>query len=230
MGDTLILPIKKKWFDMELSGEKTEEYREIKPYWISRILKWLGCQKSEEKAVMQMLREQGTLKPREVLFRNGYSSESPSFTAMCTLKIGGGYEEWGAVKGEEYFVFTIHWIYQNMEKKKTDEIIQKIEQRISDIKDQLIYTFDEDMAVRLRCKMHGLDEALEIVKSATGTEKRNNDLISRSALMQALRGNVLIDVVPDLEQAIAEQPAAYDVEVCAAVCREEARGGGNDGI
>ena len=28
----LILPIKKKWFGMIASGEKTEEYREIKPY------------------------------------------------------------------------------------------------------------------------------------------------------------------------------------------------------
>lgn len=28
----LILPIKRKWFDMILSGEKKEEYREIKPY------------------------------------------------------------------------------------------------------------------------------------------------------------------------------------------------------
>ena len=29
----LILPIKKKWFDMIASGEKKEEYREIKPYY-----------------------------------------------------------------------------------------------------------------------------------------------------------------------------------------------------
>ena len=28
----LTLPIKKKWFDMIVSGEKKEEYREIKPY------------------------------------------------------------------------------------------------------------------------------------------------------------------------------------------------------
>ena len=28
----LTLPIKKKWFDMILSGEKKEEYREIKPF------------------------------------------------------------------------------------------------------------------------------------------------------------------------------------------------------
>lgn len=102
---------------MILSGEKKEEYREIKPYWISRILKWLGYPKSEGKAVMQMLKEQVTLKQREVLFRNGYSSESPSFTAMCTLKIGGGYEEWGAVKGEKYFVFKIHEVHQNMQER-----------------------------------------------------------------------------------------------------------------
>lgn len=40
----------------------------------------------------------------------------------------------------------------------------------------------------------------------------SNDLISRSALMQSLRGNVLVEVTPNLEQAIAEQPAAYDVD------------------
>lgn len=40
----------------------------------------------------------------------------------------------------------------------------------------------------------------------------NNDLISRSALVQSLRNNVLVDVTPKLEQAIAEQPAAYDVD------------------
>ena len=33
----LILPIKKKWFDMILSGEKKEEYREIKPYYDTRF-------------------------------------------------------------------------------------------------------------------------------------------------------------------------------------------------
>ena len=33
----LTLPIKKKWFDMIKSGEKKEEYREIKPYWTKRF-------------------------------------------------------------------------------------------------------------------------------------------------------------------------------------------------
>ena len=38
------------------------------------------------------------------------------------------------------------------------------------------------------------------------------DLISRSALVQSLRNNVLVDVTASLEQAIAEQPAAYDAD------------------
>lgn len=38
------------------------------------------------------------------------------------------------------------------------------------------------------------------------------DLISRSALMQSLRNNLLVDVTPNLEQAIEEQPIAYDVD------------------
>lgn len=33
----LILPIKKKWFEMIASGEKKEEYREVKPYYTSRF-------------------------------------------------------------------------------------------------------------------------------------------------------------------------------------------------
>lgn len=40
----------------------------------------------------------------------------------------------------------------------------------------------------------------------------SNDLISRSALIQSLRGNVLVDVTPHLEEAIKEQPVAYDVD------------------
>ncbi len=38
----LTLPIKKKWFDMIASGEKKEEYREIKPYYDSRFMNAFG--------------------------------------------------------------------------------------------------------------------------------------------------------------------------------------------
>lgn len=33
----LTLSVKKEWFDKILSGEKKEEYREIKPYWVARL-------------------------------------------------------------------------------------------------------------------------------------------------------------------------------------------------
>lgn len=35
---TLPLPLKKEWYNMIESGVKTEEYREIKPYWINRLI------------------------------------------------------------------------------------------------------------------------------------------------------------------------------------------------
>ena len=34
----LKLVVSKQWLDMIVSGEKTEEYREIKPYWASRLV------------------------------------------------------------------------------------------------------------------------------------------------------------------------------------------------
>lgn len=34
----LTLAVSKEWFDMIVSGEKNEEYREIKPYWVARLL------------------------------------------------------------------------------------------------------------------------------------------------------------------------------------------------
>ena len=37
-AETLILLISKEWFDMIVSGEKTEEYRVPKSYWIKRLL------------------------------------------------------------------------------------------------------------------------------------------------------------------------------------------------
>ena len=34
----LTLTVSKQWFDMIVTCEKTEEYREIKPYWASRLV------------------------------------------------------------------------------------------------------------------------------------------------------------------------------------------------
>ena len=33
----LTLTVSKQWFDMIVAGDKKEEYREIKPYWVARL-------------------------------------------------------------------------------------------------------------------------------------------------------------------------------------------------
>lgn len=96
----LILPIKKKWFDMILSGEKKEEYREIKPYYDKRFLNAfnLNCEHN------------GWDYPYPVMFRNGYSSSSPTFTAMVRIAVGEGNPEWGAEPNKKYYVLRIEKI------------------------------------------------------------------------------------------------------------------------
>lgn len=48
--------------------------------------------------------------PKEIIFRNGYSKGSPSFTAKCSIKIGYGKTEWGAEKEKEYYILQINEI------------------------------------------------------------------------------------------------------------------------
>jgi len=112
----LTLPIKKKWFDMILSGGKKEEYREIKPYYTARLAN-LFCvhtthSEYHSRNIKSFLQSECAKKNtyREVMFRNGYSKNSPSFIAKCTLSVGTGKEEWGAEKHRNYFVLTIHEI------------------------------------------------------------------------------------------------------------------------
>ena len=41
----LTFPLKKEWYDKIKSGEKTVEYREVKPYWTKRFRN-AGCEKN----------------------------------------------------------------------------------------------------------------------------------------------------------------------------------------
>ena len=93
----LALPIKKKWFDMIASGEKKEEYREIKPYYKSRLINY------------GMLDQYGlpTLLQSQILLRNGYRSDSPYIIIKAELDIREGRTEWGAEEGKEYYVLKI---------------------------------------------------------------------------------------------------------------------------
>lgn len=104
----LTLPIKKKWFDMILSGEKKEEYREIKPYYIARF-----------SHIFEMYPHSNipTGLDRQIIrFRNGYGSNKPQVTVLCSLDIKTGNPEWGAEPGREYFVLTVLEIIEQNKK------------------------------------------------------------------------------------------------------------------
>lgn len=112
----LTLPIKKKWYDMILSGDKKEEYREIKPYYETRFMNLFGvvfCGGTWIKCSEIGLQECAKDEVQEITLRNGYSKTSPSFIARCTLSIGTGREEWGAEKDKQYFILTIHEIMED---------------------------------------------------------------------------------------------------------------------
>ena len=98
----LILPIKKKWYDMILCGEKKEEYREIKAYYMTRFSN-AGLLNMD----LESLNYVETGNERQIMFRNGYSSNSPSFVANCTLHFGTGKTEWGAEEGKKYYILKI---------------------------------------------------------------------------------------------------------------------------
>ena len=104
----LTLPIKKKWFDMILSGKKKEEYREIKPYYDSRFSKLcfvFNHELTEREMKYLMTTEEHMC--TDVIFRNGYSKNSPQIKCKVKIFTGIGKEEWGAEPNKEYYVLKI---------------------------------------------------------------------------------------------------------------------------
>lgn len=109
----LILPIKKKWYDMILSGNQKEAYLEMKLYWQKKFVEMFGKRAIYPKPPWAS--DKSVIPTVEIMFRNGYSKNSPSFIARCMVSIGTGREEWGAEKGRQYFVLTIHEILKEVE-------------------------------------------------------------------------------------------------------------------
>lgn len=99
---TLKLTLKKQWFDMILSGEKKEEYREVKPYWISRLVKY------ESRNFYLM--PKGIIFPHYkkydlVEFTNGYGDNRPQVTLECKgITINQGRSSWGAPHEDVFII------------------------------------------------------------------------------------------------------------------------------
>lgn len=122
----LVLPMRGKWFDMIYSGEKREEYREFKPYWIKRISNWLEANRLPARPLGEhTVEEHGTELtyfynlddernriPMPILFVNGYSKDARRFVGWCekfTIGVGARHPEWGEGEcdGKAHFVLHI---------------------------------------------------------------------------------------------------------------------------
>lgn len=104
MEKTLHLTLKKKWFDMIASGEKKEEYREIKPHWIKRLFNNQALKTWD----VRDFGHNGCKSFDVIVFRHGYASNAPEIKVECKgIKVGYGVNSWGAEWGQKYFVIKL---------------------------------------------------------------------------------------------------------------------------
>ena len=95
----------KKWFDLILSGEKLEEYREIKKHWVSRICtKHAGAIGGDlmdrHKVIAHNIKHYDAIE-----FTNGYGNHMPKILIECNgINIGRGKPEWGAPTDKDVFI------------------------------------------------------------------------------------------------------------------------------
>lgn len=110
MRKPIILPIKEPWFSMIRKGEKLEEYRECKDYYLSRFGNYAGYGKD----TMRGFLIDGIADPGEydILFRNGYSNDSPAFMAHVHLRYGTGKKKWGAKPNRKYIILDILKVWE----------------------------------------------------------------------------------------------------------------------
>lgn len=122
----LHLPLKARWFRMIQSGEKREEYREITPYWVKRLVDICrgGNHYSVKTPVARFYADHIEQMKYEIVcefaaFRNythvhftlGYPRRDDASRHMVRkikeITIGTGRPEWGAEPGKEYFVIKL---------------------------------------------------------------------------------------------------------------------------
>lgn len=90
----LTVHLAEPWYSMIVAGEKTEEYREIKPYWLRRITKdadgdYSYIHTDDGKFVALTLGSDFRSPYTHVLFINGYRKDSPRIEKeICGITIG----------------------------------------------------------------------------------------------------------------------------------------------
>ena len=112
---TLHLNLTRKWFDMVHSGEKKEEYREIKKHYLSLLFNNKNLNASLNYALNELLAWGNnsvileTIKDfNTITFSNGYAKDRKQFVIEFKgIKIGQGESKWGAKSGVNYFVLEL---------------------------------------------------------------------------------------------------------------------------
>ena len=119
-NNTLCLPLQKKWYNMIKDGRKNEEYRDIKAYWIKRMLlrnfRGFTHQLSDEVAqfyadnpeILRLEFSKGFFVPsfNKVKFSMGYTKETMTFS-VAGLDIGKGTSAMGASDKEQFIIHLV---------------------------------------------------------------------------------------------------------------------------
>lgn len=108
----LHLPLKAQWYDMQDRGEKTEEYREIKPYWCKRLAR---CDKGlcwwrdagGQCHLRTQLKNFNRLGYTHVCLHRGYTNRC-IHRRIDSITIGRGKIEWGAPPNRDVFIIKHH--------------------------------------------------------------------------------------------------------------------------
>lgn len=114
----LQLSLKKQWFEMTKSGIKTEDYREITPYWVKRLMKesYLSiCSNDEDlvdfiifnKDVNFMLKYHAKIFETNIMtlgYPKAGDTERIIKLKHAGIEIRTGKIEWGAEPNKIYFV------------------------------------------------------------------------------------------------------------------------------
>lgn len=108
----LQLSLKTKWFEMTKAGIKTEDYREINDYWVTRLLNKLPKNTYHayvtEEAIKKAVAVRGFRKFDTNTMTLGYPKSTDTERILKLehkgIEIGYGNPEWGAEPNKLYFI------------------------------------------------------------------------------------------------------------------------------
>jgi hypothetical protein len=102
----LYLTLKGKWFDMIDEEIKLEEYRDIKPFWIKRLVDCV-CYEQGFRELNASIKFKNFTHVRFARGGHFHSSLPQRTFELKGIRLGTGKTEWGAVEGVEYFCLQI---------------------------------------------------------------------------------------------------------------------------